>query len=35
LCDSCMKIDTECLLKNTIGIQELAPPFANHSAMQL
>lgn len=26
LCDQCMKMDTECLLKNTIGIQDLVAP---------
>ena len=31
LCDECMKMDTECLLKNTIGIQDIAAPFSNHS----
>ena len=30
LCDECMKIDTECLLKNTIGIQDLSIPIASH-----
>jgi hypothetical protein len=35
LCDSCMKIDTECLLKDTIGIQESAAPFSIHSTAQL
>lgn len=31
LCDECMKIDTECLLKNTIGIQDFAVPDSNPS----
>ena len=35
LCDSCMKIDTACLLKDTIGIQELASPFSVPSPLQL
>jgi len=35
LCDSCMKIDTECLLKDTIGIQELVPPLSVPSPVQL
>jgi hypothetical protein len=35
LCDNCMKIDTECLLKDTIGIQEMAPPFSVPSTMHL
>ncbi len=31
LCPECMKIDTSCLLKNTIGIQEIAEkPESNH-----
>jgi hypothetical protein len=35
LCDSCMKIDTACLLKNTVGIQDLAPSSALRSMVQL
>jgi hypothetical protein len=35
LCDSCMKIDSACLLKNTVGIQELAPSAAFRSMAQL
>jgi hypothetical protein len=35
LCDSCMKIDTECLIKDTIGIQELVPPLSVPSPVQL
>jgi len=31
LCDECMKIDTECLLKNTIGIQDFTTPYSNPS----
>ena len=31
LCDECMKIDTECLLKNTIGIQDFTSPHSNPS----
>jgi hypothetical protein len=35
LCDNCMKIDTAYLLKNTVGIQELAPSSALQSMVQL
>jgi hypothetical protein len=35
LCENCMKIDTECLLKDTIGIQDLASPWSIHSMAQL
>jgi hypothetical protein len=31
LCDECMKMDTECLLKNTIGIQDFTVPFLNNA----
>ena len=35
LCDSCMKIDTERLLKNTVGIQDVTPSFSLQSMVQL
>jgi hypothetical protein len=35
LCDSCMKMDTACLLKHTVGIQDFTPPFALRSMVQL
>ena len=31
LCDACMQMDTECLLKNTIGIQDTTSCIADHS----
>ncbi len=31
LCDECMKMDTDRLLKNTIGIQDLTVPHSNSS----
>lgn len=31
LCDECMKMDTACLLKNTIGIQDFTAPFSSQS----
>ena len=35
LCENCMKIDTECLLKDTIGIQDFAPHWSIPSISQL
>jgi hypothetical protein len=35
LCDNCMKIDTERLLKNTVGIQDVTPSFSLQSMVQL
>ena len=29
LCDECLKMDTDCLLKNTIGIQDVPVPYPN------